>query len=277
MFKILFSIALTCAAVAETIDVPPAGASVVMDNFGGRPLVEVRINGKGPYRFIVDTGAAFTGIDESLKAELALPSVGAFGQVRIAEFRVGEAVLHDISVQLTPFATFFRVADPPRGVMGASAFPGYLMVFDYPKKRLSVRKGELPAADGRRSFQYTDREALPTVPLRAAGKEIRVHVDTGSPMAVTLPEKYLKELPLAAPATEKGKVRTPGGEFSIWAAEVKGAIELGEYKLDFSTVQFSDVKPGPGPPSGNIGAEVLKGFVVTLDSKNRRIRFDPPA
>lgn len=37
-------------------------------------------------------------------------------------------------------------------------------------------------------------------------------------------------------------------------------------------VRFSDARPGPAV--GNIGYDVLRDFVVTLDSKNRRIRLD---
>lgn len=44
-----------------------------MDNIGGRPLVNVMINGKGPYPFILDTGASITAVDPDLIKELALP------------------------------------------------------------------------------------------------------------------------------------------------------------------------------------------------------------
>jgi hypothetical protein len=55
---------------------------------------------------------------------------------------------------------------------------------------------------------------------------------------------------------------------------VKGTIELGKYKLDLAEVRFSDARPGPGPAAGNVGYEVLCGFIVTLDSKNHRIKLD---
>jgi hypothetical protein len=65
-----------------------------------------------------------------------------------------------------------------------------------------------------------------------------------------------------------------GGEFQVSIARLKGTIELGKYKLDLDEVRFSDVRPGPGPAPGNVGYDVLRHFVVTLDSKNRRIRLD---
>src|SRR5207249_2248521 len=36
-------------------------------------IVPVKINGKGPYKFVLDTGATFTCIDQKLVDELKLP------------------------------------------------------------------------------------------------------------------------------------------------------------------------------------------------------------
>lgn len=41
-----------------------------------KPIVEVKLNGKGPYRFILDTGASHTVIRASLATELGLTSTG---------------------------------------------------------------------------------------------------------------------------------------------------------------------------------------------------------
>ena len=60
----------------------------------------------------------------------------------------------------------------------------------------------------------------------------------------------------------------------MWSAQVKGSIELGQFKLDLEAVLFSDVNPIPGTPTGNIGFQVLQKFIVTMDSKNRRMRFE---
>jgi len=269
---------------AEKIDVPEGGATLPMEDIGGRPLVEAGIDGKGPYRFILDTGASITVVDSDLRTELGLsaphgaattaPEEGIGGTVRIGELRVGKAVLRGVVAAFAPIGHMFPGASAPRGVLSASSFPGCLLVLDYPSKRIVIRKGELPPADARSVFQYTEEHILPNVPVRIAGTEVRVHVDTGSPGALTVPTRYMKELPLASEPAKMGQARTPGGEFTIWTAEVKGGIELGQFKLDLHGVEFSDVNPIPGQVVGNIGYRVLKRFVVTLDSKNRRVRFE---
>src|SRR5262249_21976508 len=46
---------------------------VPLQLFGKRPVVEIMINRKGPYRFILDTGAGGSVVDEALITELQLP------------------------------------------------------------------------------------------------------------------------------------------------------------------------------------------------------------
>ena len=255
-----------------------------MQNWGGRPVVEVRINGKGPYRFLVDTGANVTLIAADLSAELSLPAPDGPQvttpdgsppppAVTIHELRIADAALGDLLAVVMPLGGFFMNSDTaPRGVLSAAYLSGCLVTFDYPAKRILIRKGELDAADSRSIFEYGEDQILPTVPVRVAGHETHVHLDTGSPMGLTLPMRFLSELPLASPPKDAGMARATGGSFPISVASVQGAVELGKYKLDLAEVRFTDVSPVGGAPIGNTGDDVLRQFVVTLDSKNRRIR-----
>jgi len=256
-----------------------------MQDFGGRPVVELKINDQGPYRFILDSGATITMVTDELSRELSLNSptgmrVAAVGGgpapaiVAIREVRIGDATLQDLIAAIMPLGNLLKEKNAPRGVLSAASFAGYLLIYDYPRKRISIREGELEHVDSKSVFQYTEDQVLPTVPVRIAGHDTHVHLDTGSPFGLTLPVRFLSELPLASPPKESGKARTHAGEFPVSIARVDGAIELGKYKIDTQEVRFSDARPGPAPAVGNIGYEVLRHFVVTLDSKNRCIRLD---
>jgi hypothetical protein len=272
--------------VPASIEVPRDGVTVPMQDMGGRPVVELKINGRGPYRFILDTGAMTTVVNDDLSRELSLSSprgmqVAAAGGgtppaiVAIHDLRIGDAVLQDVIAAAMPMGGLLKGENAPRGVLSASSFPGYLLTYNYPGKRISIKKGALESADSKRIFQYTEDQVLPTVPIRIAGHGTEVHLDTGSGFGLTLPVRFLRELPLASQPKEAGTVRTGGGgEFPVSVARVDGTVELGEYKLDLDEVRFSDARPGAGPATGNIGFDVLRHFVVTLDSENRRIRLD---
>jgi len=283
VMRMHLSLAVLFAAALQTssrIEVPAAGTTVPMLDVGGRPMVDVRINGKGPYAFILDTGATFTAIDAELVKELSLPAgpdVSSERVVRVDDFRIGDVVVHDfLAASLAGMLGGLGGANPPRGVLSAAAFPGHLVVLDYPGKRVTIRPGALPAADKRRVFEYAASEALPVVPVRVAGHEYHIHLDSGSPGGVMLPMKYSAELPLAAPPVEVGRARTMAGTFPVQSAAVTGAVEIGEYTLDLKEIRFSDLRPGSEPGIGNVGALVLRGFVVTFDSKNRRMKFERP-
>jgi len=254
-----------------------------MESFGGRPVVEVSINGKGPYDFILDTGANITVVDAALSQELQLSSSGVSTAlvgggagpqtVNISEMRVGEAQLHDMMAAAMPLGGFFKDQGAPRGVLSAAMLPGYLLTFDYPGKQITLVTGELPRADEQSIFSYPSGEVIPTLPIKVAGIETRIHVDTGAPFGITLPMKFAKQVPLAAEPKEAKPVRTPQGEFPVSTAPVKGEIRIGKYIIVIDDVRFSDVNPGHSAPTGQVGGDVLQHFAVTLDSKNHRIRL----
>jgi hypothetical protein len=271
--------------VPASIQVTADGVTVPMQDMGGRPVIDLEINGKGPYRFIVDTGAVTTVVSDELSREISLTppagvrvaSVGggpAPAMVVIHDVRIGNAVLEGMIAAAMPLGGLLKGENAPRGVLSAASFPGYLLTYDFPGKHVSIKKGALGSADSKSTFQYTEEQVLPTVPMRIAGHDTQVHLDTGSPFGLTLPVKFLTDLPLTSQPKGAGVVRTGGGEFPVSIARVNGTIELGKYQLDLDEVRFSDARPGPGPAAGNIGYDVLRHFVVTLDSENRRVRLD---
>src|SRR5258708_33909738 len=107
-----------------------------MGDLGGRPIVDVSINEKGPYRFILDTGASMTVISDDLKDELALianasnahtPDGASASLVRIDSLRVGDAALTGVLAGAAPLSRMFRSEAPP-GALSASSFPDCLAI-----------------------------------------------------------------------------------------------------------------------------------------------------
>lgn len=61
------------------------------------------------------------------------------------ELRLGEAVVTDLPATPFPGLRSLGGDHPPRGVLSAAAFPGYLLTLDYPARKITLRAGELPA------------------------------------------------------------------------------------------------------------------------------------
>jgi hypothetical protein len=266
--------AIFAADANAKLELPPEGASMPMLDIGGRPVVEVKISGKGPFPFILDTGATQTVIDPGLSEELA--SSGDHNPIK--ELTFGPVKATGVEALVLPVTAMFgKIDKPPRGALSAQSFPGYLLCFDYPGKKITLRKGALPDTDGRAIFAYGADDPLPVVPLKVGGEEVKVNLDTGAPFALALPTKYKDQLRLAVPAVEKGKAITHSGEFPIFKGTVDGDIEIGEFKLRSRDLAFTDVALHPqAVPQGQLGYAALRDFVVTLDSANRRVQFARP-
>ena len=267
------------------IEVPPSGVTLPMRDFGGRPVVEVRINGNGPFAFILDTGASITVVDQELAKELSLDSAagvradsggGGAGPriVTVNTLNVADAMIGGFMTAVMPLSGLLKTDGAPRGVLSASSFPGCLVSFDFPKKLITIKKGALAAADSQTIFLYPDDGDLPSVPIRIAGHETRVHLDTGSASTLTLPRRFLTELPLTSQPKDSGSARLLGGSSPISSAAVDGALEIGIYRIELTEIFFSDMRLGGEIGPGNLGYGVLRDFVVTLDSRSRRVKLE---
>ena len=273
--------ALLLTIMTPTLAAAQAGREVTvpMLDVGGRPVVELSINGSGPYRFILDTGANRTVVADDLIAELKLPAINGqadSGPVRIDTLGLDTLMMTDVTAGRGG-AMLAGLGGQVRGVLSAQAFPGSLLTLDFISRRVSVRRGELPPSDGRRIFAYDADDPLPRVPVRIDGTEYRLHFDTGAPAGMSLPLARAKTLGVEGQLVERGRARVVTGVFPVYEAPFTGKIELGEFVLPVTAISFSDLRPGPAPPPGLIGMKLLQDFIITLDTRNRRVRFEKPA
>jgi predicted aspartyl protease len=116
-------------------------------------VVPVTINGRGPYDFILDTGATLTCVDATLETELRLPErfaqfgVGAgaegVGRVRLVtidSLRVGEELGTDMSACVLDLKHLSLLAPSIRGLLGLNFLRNYRMTVDFESRALILRK-----------------------------------------------------------------------------------------------------------------------------------------
>jgi Aspartyl protease len=269
-----------------TVEMPSASTEVPMIPGDGVTL-EVRIDGKGPYRFNLDTGAAGGGrITPELAETLGLPVVGQVmagdpsGRNR-RELKIVEAGTLSLGgatfskVRLAVRELLRRPGDENRvdGVLGFGLFQDLLLTLDYPGRRVRIEPGELPAADGREVVGFEMRGGVPKISLKIGELEVDADVDSGNMQGeLVLPASYLGKVPLETEPKVVGRARTGFNEFDIRQAPLKGAVRLGSHAVDHPLVDFVEVFP-----HANVGHAFLRRFTVTLDQKNGRIRFQAAA
>jgi len=149
----------------ERAEMPGSSTEVPMTG-ERRVLVEVRIDGKGPYRFVLDTRAAGGGrIRPELATQLGLKVVGQAvtgdpsGKNRrtVDIVEAGSLAVGDLTVTGVKLAVGVLPPAPGRpeteldGILGVGLFADHLLTLDYPARKVRIEKGSLPSIKRSRS------------------------------------------------------------------------------------------------------------------------------
>lgn len=258
-----------------------APVAVPMELAGGLPVVTAGINGSGPYKLILDSGAAGSVFSNELLRELGLPVLGRANLARegsadkqpatltkIERIDVAGLRLEGVSAVCADLALVRqRVSPDIQGVLSATMLDDLLVAYDYPAGKIEFRRGMLPAADGQSVFEWPAGERLPSAMLDLSGQKIRLDLDTGSRSGFTIPQTLTTKLEwLEAPVTD-GAIHTLDTITPATTGRMKGEIRLGKFTFKNPQVRSND------GVMKTIGYEVLKDFVLTLDPLHRRFEL----
>ena len=167
--------------------------AIPMDLSTRHPIIEVRINGKGPFRFVFDTGAGGTMIDKAIAQGMDLPTLGmaqvgdATGNehrtmplVKIDSIEIGGAEFTGSMGIVGDFSHVFPGDDCPDGILAFKTFAECLVTLDYPNRRLVLERGELPPPDGKNTLDYADQHNIPVLQLEVGDATIPIAIDSGA-------------------------------------------------------------------------------------------------
>ncbi len=141
----------------------PAGkeeGTIKFDLVRYRPFLDVMINGKGPLRFVVDTGASLSVISDAAAARLGIKPVSRGGSARAVggngSFPIIYGVLDsmaigDVKVESIPvyIRTVHHSDDAPAneradGYIGLSMLANFLVTIDYQKREMTLDRRPQP-------------------------------------------------------------------------------------------------------------------------------------
>jgi hypothetical protein len=150
---------------------------------------------------------------------------------RIDQFELGEAQIYGLFAVSLDLSTVLAGSQAPRGVLSAAAFPGLLITFDYPEKRVDLRRGELPAADGQTILTWDTGDRVPAVPIALNDLKLKVDLDSGSDSGINLPQKYVDVLRLASKPVAVSNEKSVEGESKVAVATLDGVAKLGQFTI----------------------------------------------
>ena len=264
-------IALMLMALTAPTSAPLTGAGHML-------AVEAKVNGKGPYRFTIDSGAAGPlRISADIAKALGLEQIGEVRAgdpsgknvetrplYRVESLEIGSTKLGPINATVAPNIGGPVAAD---GVIGLGVFPKMTVTLDYPKKELRISSAPLPAT-GEHVIPFTLDRGIPVIEVDAAGTKLKADVDTGSPAVLSIPTSWAAKLPLGEQKVV-GHGRTSVNEFEIRAAELKGDLQVAGYSAPAARIDIVDLFP-----VANLGSRFLRDYAVTFDTANNRMMLE---
>ena len=150
----------------------------------GRIWAPVLINGKGPYRLVLDTGASRSAVTRAVAEELGVPIRrnairlrGATGSATVDAVRVDTLEVGDLLIDGTTLPIVGDAFGGAQGVLGGEGLGDKRIVIEFRKDRISIRR--------------SNRERAPAgysvVPFRfGAHHGMRIEVTVGRLKAVGL-------------------------------------------------------------------------------------------
>lgn len=179
----------TLAAAGEPGSAEAIALRIVRDRF---VIVPVRVDGSGPYPFLLDTGCRSSMVAPQLAARLGLPSAGStlqetamiarrVGLVR-ASLALGDVQVRDLEVLATPLDAIQDIDPAIAGVLGQDVLRAASWWLDYRTKTLVADPdgARLAATFGHRVPVHW-QEGRPAVDVAWPGhKPLRLVLDSGA-------------------------------------------------------------------------------------------------
>ena len=272
---LFFACAVSVAAQNSFVAVAP------LQFRGPMPVVEVKLNGQGPFVFAIDTGGGLQAdIDPSIATQLRLVPNGkvligdpsrlndrTLDTTRINSITFGGAEFRDVTALIRPQR---MTADYPAvdGILGFALFTDYLLTLDYPAMQVRLARGNLPAANGADILSFELEHRVPVIVVAIGKWKVKAHIDSGNYVAgFILPEELVEQLPLLSQPVTVGRARSISNQIEIKQTQLRDTIHIGHFAYPQATIAF------PALSNTNVGFKILREFSLTFDQKNKRMRL----
>jgi hypothetical protein len=274
------------AAIDDTLAVQ--GDDLKARKVETRLSVEVRVNGRGPYQFVVDSGADTSVVGLRIARELELPlgtpavlnnmtDRNVVDRVKVDALSVGPSTIRDLELPA------LREQDiGGAGMIGIDALVRQRLMMDFEKRLIKVEDAAKPVKAMPGEIVVTARlrrGQLILTQVKAAGLSLDAVIDTGSQISIgnfALRDKLIRH--------KRGKFQTvtatgvTGTDVTLQVAQI-AELQLGTVTLRNVPIAFAEVPPFKAfgltdKPALFLGSDLLEVFRrVSLDFRARKVRF----
>jgi len=272
-----------------------ASTTFPIDVINNHIFLKAMVDGKGPFRFIFDTGGQGILNPDVAKAlgirpagNVAVGGAGAgtvqTGVAWVPAVQLGNAVMTHQSFAVLPLGPTMQAIEGVHidGMVGYETAARYRTTIDYARQTMTLT---LPNRAGRPAgsvVPFVFDSTIPQIGASVDGLAGRFIVDTGSRKSLVLTTPFVQAHGLRARYAP-----SVTGIFGYGIGGPSRAQLTRVRQLKIGSVAIADVIAGLGLDTmgamadptiaGNIGAGVLKRFTVTLDYPNQRLYLAPNA
>ena len=272
-----------------------SSTSVPFDLINNHIYVQVKLNGKGPFRILCDTGGANI-ITPTVAKELGVKSEGALqgrgvgeksediGLAKLETLQVGDATLSNQLFAVYPMESFASVegVDIP-GLIGYEVFKRFVVKVDYEHNILTLTVPSAFAYQGNGTkLPFVFNAHIPQVDGSIDGIAGKFDIDTGSRSSLDIMKPFVEKHDLVAKYNAKIEAVTGfgvGGAARSLLARAQ-VLQLGNVEVHNPVTELSVQEKGAfiSPyVAGNVGAGVLKRFNITFDYAHQELILEPNA
>ena len=274
------------ATIDDTLAI--GGKEIDARKLRSRMTVEVRVNGTGPHRFVVDSGADTSVVGEQIALALRLPAAEpailnsmtesrVVERVRLDRLELGPTILTDLDVPVLQESHIGAA-----GMIGLDALVEQRLMLDFDRRLITVddARERAPRLDGEIVVVgRLQRGQLILTEVTANRVPIEAVVDTGTEMSIgnsALREKLLKRA--KSKFTTVDIIGVTGAKAKLEVAVIP-RLTIGPITLENVPIAFADVPPfevfGFGDqPALLLGTDLMENFRrVSLDFRDRKVRF----
>jgi hypothetical protein len=262
---------------------------------GNHIYIPVKINGAGPYSFVLDSGAGLTVVGGNVASDLELPQTGelpaiGMGGVEVGSFAeadsitIGDVVIRNLVIGKIDLEGLNRfTSERVDGILGYDLFARFVVRIDYNDSLLTIYlPGDSNAiADG----CVLDAEIEMNHPMITGvvndSIQGRFRVDTGSMSYLDLNSEIVREYDLVAQSrTEPVELHLRGiGDETITSLAGRlASLKLCDFELTDIPCGFTLSDSGIlaiESVDGNIGSGILSQFTCTFDYSRNRLTLSP--
>lgn len=250
------------------------------------------VNGHGPLTFIFDTGGQNILVPSTARAlgievHGAMPGSGVgnktadYGLAKVATLRIGDITFRNQLVGVLDFAIDDVEGVHIQGMAGFELFKRFVTRIDYGKHTITlIEPAHFDPRDAGTPIPFVFNDDDPEVTGSFEGIPAKFDIDTGARDSLTLTAPFAQAHNLRATHT-KG-VEAVGG-WGVGGASrgyvTRGKeVTIGPMRIPDVVTSFSSQKKGTFSSAafqGNVGAGLLKRFVVTFDYPHHTMYLKP--